>query len=508
MTAVASVESASVSRTSALPPAYLRPVVAVAGVFVGLELLFASRYGIHRDELYFLACARHLAWGYVDQPPLVPAVARVSTAMFGTSAFSLRLLPAIVGGACVCITAFIARELGGGRQAQVLAALAAATSAQVLAIVHLLSTAAFDLFFWAAITFWFVRLVRTADPRWWLAIGATTGAALLNKYNVAFLLFALVVGLIAGRRADLLRSKWTVGGAAIAVVLVAPNLAWNAQHNWAALEMLHSLHAENSTLGASISFIPLQLFVVGPILAPFWIGGWRRLWRDEVGRSYAIAYVTLLVVEALAGAKTYYIAGVYFGLFAGGGVWLEERLASGRARLGTKGIAVCMMVGALISLPLTLPALPERALATSGWEGGINKDLSATVGWKPIVRQLAQVMRSLPAAERDHVVIFTGDYGAAGAVDLYGRSLGLPTAISGHNNYWIWGPRGAPSDGTTIAVNVDRSHLETIFASVEPAGTVATPHGVWTEERGAPIFVCRNQRVPWLAAWASAKHYG
>jgi 4-amino-4-deoxy-L-arabinose transferase-like glycosyltransferase len=475
---------------------------------VAVELAVSARYGIHRDELYFLQCAHHLAWGYVDQPPLVPLIARIETALFGTSASALRVAPAFAGGACVVLSGMMAREFGGARRAQVLAALAAATSAQVLATVHLLSTAAFDLFFWALLSLMFIRLLRTRDTRLWLAIGVVAGLGALNKYNIAFAAFALCVGLFLSGHRALFRGKHFAYCVAIAALLVLPNVAWNARHDWAAISMLHALHTENSTLGASIGFIPAQLFVVGPVLAPFWIGGLVRLWRHEIGRMIALAYLTLLALDTLSGAKSYYLGGIYFALFAGGGLWVEERVNRRRSSRGAGWIAAAMVIGALVSVPLTLPVLPVNTLAKSGWEGNINKDLSATVGWRPLVAQIAQTVAALPPARRTRIVIFTGDYGAAGAIDLFGSHYGLPHAVSGHNNYWWWGPPRGMDGATTIAIDLDRSYLETIFADVRAAGTVATPHNVWTEERGDQIWICTGQRITWDRAWPAARHYG
>ncbi len=491
-----------------LPPFAVSRVLGVATLLVALELMVAARYGFHRDELYFLACARHLAWGYVDQPPLVPAVARVATALFGPSVVGLRVLPALAGGVAVVLTALTARELGGGRRAQTLAALAAATSAEMLATWHLLSTAAFDLLFWVTITFLVVRLVRTADQRLWLAVGAATGVGLLNKYNVAFLVAGLVFGLLAGGRGRVLRGGWPWAGAALALAVWSPNLVWNAQHHWAALAMLRALHRENANLAASLTFIPAQLIIVGPVLVVFWLGGLRWLCRNALGRPLALAYGALVVLDVLSGAKSYYLGGMYFALFAAGGVWVEQRL-SGRHRPHTvRRLAVGMVAAAAVVLPLALPILPVGAQAHSGWEANINKDLSATVGWQRVVRQVAGVASTLTPTERAHLVVFTGDYGAAGTVDLYGHRYGLPHAISGHNNYWWWGP-GAATDGTTtIAVNLDKAYLQTIFADVTLAGTVDTGHGIWTEEGGDPIWICRHQKIPWALAWSTARHYG
>jgi 4-amino-4-deoxy-L-arabinose transferase-like glycosyltransferase len=493
---------------NALPAVATAPVLWVAAGFVALELAVSARYGFHRDELYFLACARHMAWGYVDQPPFVPAVAWFSTHLFGTSTVAIRLMSAIAAGVTVTLTALMARELGGGHKAQTLAALAAATSSQVMAIFHVLSTAAFDTMFWAAITFVLLRLLRTDDERLWLAVGALAGVGLLNKFNVAFLLTAVAVALLISGRARMFRSGWLWAGAVLALVIWAPNVLWNAQHDWAAVSMMHSLHSENSNLGAVIGFVPSQFVVVGPLLIVFWVAGLRRLLATSFARALGIAYLILLVVYALSGAKSYYLAGMYFVLFAGGGVWAEERLDRERPPRGIRRWVALMLVGALFALPLVLPVLPETALARGAWESNINKDLSATVGWKPFVAQVAAVSRTLPRNERANVVVYTGDYGAAGAIDLWGKQYGLPNAISGHNSYWWWGPKGAHDGATTIAIDLPHDYLATVFTTCALAGSVATPHNVWTEERGDQIWVCRGQRETWKSAWPAARHYG
>jgi 4-amino-4-deoxy-L-arabinose transferase-like glycosyltransferase len=480
----------------------------VAAAFVALEMVVSSRYGFHRDELYFLACARHLGWGYVDQPPLVPAVAWLTVHVLGTSPVALRALPALAGGGAVVVTGLMARELGGDRKAQLLAALAAATSPELLAAFHLLSTAAFDFFFWSVLTFVLLRILRTGNDRLWVVLGVVAGVGLMNKFSVAFLLAAVAAGLLlTGRRREL-ASPWLWAGAGLALIIWLPDIVWNAQHNWAAVSMLRSLHQENGGLGATLEFVPAQLIVVGPVLVVLWVAGLLRLLASPFARSLGVAYLILLVGFALSGAKPYYLGGLYYALFAAGGVWAEERLNRAHPARGVTGWMIPIAMGCLVALPLSLPVLPQSALATGSWEGSINKELSATVGWPDFVGQLARVSDTLPARERSSLVIFTGDYGAAGAVDLWGPAYGLPHAISGHNNYWWWGPAGAHDGATTIAVNLSQGYLRSIFREVTPAGTVTTPGGVWSEERGDPIYICRGQKVSWQAAWPAARHYG
>jgi hypothetical protein len=230
--------------------------------------------------------------------------------------------------------------------------------------------------------------------------------------------------------------------------------------------------------------------------------------RSAFARPLGVAYLVTLGLFTLGGAKSYYLAGMYFVLFAAGGVWAETRLDNRTPAKSLGGWVLLMASGLLVGMPLVLPVLPQSTLPRSGWEGNINKDLSATVGWQGFVRQVAGVSSTLPPAERANLVVFTGDYGAAGAIDLWGAEYGLPRAISGHNTYWWWGPAGAHNGATTIAVDLDRSYLLTIFSVVTPAGVVDSPGGAWTEERGDSIWICRGQKQTWAQAWPAARHYG
>jgi hypothetical protein len=292
----------------------------------------------------------------------------------------------------------------------------------------------------------------------------------------------------------------------LALAIWSPNLAWSAQHQWASVAMLRALHRENSTISASITFLPAQFLIVGPVLAPMWLGGLRRLLRHPLGRPIGVAYLVLVVTFVLSGAKPYYLGGIYFALFAAGGMWADARLDAGVSSLPR--LLRWIAAGEAVAIAFALPVRPVGGLASGAWEGKIDKDLSATVGWDHVVAQIAGIAEGLPAGERAHLVVFTGDYGAAGAVDRFGSRYGLPQAFSGHNSYWWWGPPGAADGATTIAVNLSSGYLGTIFADVTPAGTVDTGHGVWTEERGAPIFICRHQKQAWAAAWPRARHYG
>jgi hypothetical protein len=487
------------------------PVLAVSLATVALLLVVAPRYGYHRDELYFLEAGRHLAWGYVDQPSFVPFVAWLAQRTIGDSPFAIRIFPALADGTVIVLAGLIARRFGGGRFAQLLAAVSAATTGVYLGAGHLLSTTPFDFLFWALILYLVVQILAGDDERLWLAVGAVAGVGLLNKWNVLFLVFGVAIGLLVSGRGRMLQSRWLWGGAAIAIAIWTPNLIWQAQHGWPTLEMLRNLHGENVNDGDQLKFIPLQIVYTGLLVAPIWIAGLRWLFRKPEGRPYraiAWAYVVLFVLFLLTAGKAYYIAGLYAPLYAAGGVITEGWLARREGRFPSPAVLIASMVAiTIVALPFGLPVLPVKVL-----HGGpfldINPELGETVGWPALVDDVARVYRSLPESERRTAVIFTFNYGEAGAIDQLGPALGLPSAFSGHNSYWWWGPPPVARSTTVVVGDAPVSYLEQFWESCSVEGRIDNGIGVPNEEQGQAIWVCRNQRAHWTTIWPDMKHYG
>jgi 4-amino-4-deoxy-L-arabinose transferase-like glycosyltransferase len=479
-------------------------VAGIAAAHVVVQLACSARYGYHRDELYFLATARHLAWGFVDQPPFTPAVARLAGVLFGESLVGLRLFSILASGAVVILGGLLAREFGGGRYAQGLAALCMAVSTFVLIAGHMLGTTAFDQLAWGLCAYLVVRLLRTGDERLWLLVGLVAGVGLLNKHLVLFFGLGLVVGLLATEARRQLRSPRLWAGGALALLIVAPNLLWQVQYGWPTIEMTRNLQARTSGLGTALALVPMQLVMVNPFLAPIWMVGLWWLLRGPDGRRYRAlgwAYVAILLVLVAVGGKFYYLAPMYVVLLGAGAVAAERALRRPARRV----LTVLAVAAGLLTSPIALPVLPPAAL-NSVPVHKLNPELAETLGWQELVDTVAQVYQSLPPEERATAVIFTANYGEAGAIDLLGPARGLPAAISGHNNYWLWGP-GQARVGTTIAVGVRRERLEAVFGEVTLAGRIANAYGVDNGEQGAPVWLCRQQKLSWVEAWPSVKHY-
>src|SRR5215472_527149 len=413
----------------ATPPAtglapFDRRVIAVGAVVFALLLAFSTRYGFHRDELYFLECARHLQASYVDQPVLTPLLAWVSLKLFGVSVLGLRMWPALAAWATVVIAGLTAREFGGRRRAQLLAAVATATMPVVLGAGHLFGPTAFDVLAWAGLALVVVRIGRTGETRWWLLGGLVLGLGLANKHSVGFFAVALLIGapLSGGRR--LVLNRWFLAGAAIAAAFTIPDIWWQAQHQWSTIAMTRALAQENGGLVNVANWIVGQLLMTALATVVVWIAGLRYLWRSgrPLWRALAWAYAILFVFFALStGGKIYYLGGAYIYLLAAGAVAIEGWLAARKARV--RALLLATALTAALALPVVLPVLPAR---DPGGTEKINAVLAESVGWPQLVGSVRTVWFSLPAGQRANAVIFASNYGEASAINMLGQGTGMP----------------------------------------------------------------------------------
>jgi 4-amino-4-deoxy-L-arabinose transferase-like glycosyltransferase len=480
------------------------PVGIVAAGIAVILFALSSRYGFHRDELYFLVAGAHPAWGYVDQPPLTPIVARTATALFGNTPTGLRVPATLAAAATIVVVALVARELGGGRGAQVLAALCAAVSGFVLAVGHMVSTATFDLLAWVLIAWLALRLLRTGDGRWWLALGAAVGVGTLNKYLVGLLVIALVVAVLAVGPRDVLRGRWLVAGVVIAAVLAAPNLWWQATHGWPQVTVAGGISADDGTENR-VLFVPMQIAFLSPLLVPVWIAGILRLWRDpdlRWARSMAVAYPVLCVLVLASGGKPYYALPLLLVLTAAGCEPLV-RWARGRWRVAT--VVVVGVVAAAMSAVITLPVLPADSLSVPN---AINEEQGEQLGWPQLTSAVAAGWSAIPAAQRSRAVIFAENYGEAGAIARYGPARGLPEPYSGHMSNADWGPPPDSSNGPVVVVNQEGDQgIGRFFTGCHVVGHVDTGRNVDNQEQGAPVTLCSGTTRPWSALWPSLRHY-
>ena len=464
-----------------------RGVWLIAAATAAFHLATATIYGYHRDEVYYLASGRRLAWGYVDHPPLTPLLYRVSADLFGTSRFDLRIVPAVLSAVIVVLTARLAREMGAGRQGMILAAVAAAVGPMFLTLGHFLSTVDMELVLWTAAAILLVRLLNGGDARLWVAVGAVLGLAMLDKWTTSLFVVGVGAGLLAVPERRILRTPWVVVGAVVAFAVWLPNLLWQAGHGFPQFEV-----AANLRTPEAIATIPYQVVFFGAAGIILAIPGFLWLWRDEAGRRYrafAIAFVVIVAMVMLSAGKPYY-AGVF------GPVLLAAGAASGQWSFRP---ALAWFVGvAVVSAPFAMPLLP---LSTADATRGANKEIGEMVGWPHVVDVVQGVYRRHPGA-----TVFAANYSEAGILELLGPARGLPQPISGHNTYWYWGhPRGRSPE--TIVVGTSQEYLRRWWGDVQLAATIHTPGGVHNMEDGAPVWVCRDQLADWQTLWPKLRHF-
>ena len=489
---------------------------------LALALPFATRYGIFRDELYYLSCARRLAWGYVDQPPLVAALTALWTALCGDSLFALRLLPALATAATAALAGSLARGLGGGSFAALLAGLATGLAPVVLGLGSVLSMNAFDLLFWARALRLLVALAAGADERLWLAFGAVCGLGLLNKVSLLFLGFGVAVGIVAARRFDLVRTRYFWMGGGLAVALFLPHLVWQQAHGWPTLEFIDNARRLKNLEFSPLGFLVEQVAQTGPLAAPVWIAGLGALGFARRFRPYRLlgwAYLAVLAVMLSTAAKPYYLAPVYPALFAAGAVAIEGFTAARRGVAARRAAARALILGAaLLQAPLARPLLPvERYVAYAAALGEApGTDERHAVGrlpqffadmqeWRELALAVAGAVERLAPEERQRACVFGQNYGEAGAVERFGAELGLPPAISAHNSWFLWGPGGCTGE-VLIVLGDHRERLSELFDEVELGATFDCRDCMPYEDQ-LPIWIARRPRQPLAPLWPTLKSY-
>ena len=487
-----------------------------------LHILFDGRYGYFRDELYYAACGQHLAWGYVDQAPLIAVVARLSRGLFGDSLHALRFFPALAAGAMILLTGWIVRELGGSRYAQVLAATAVLVCPVFLTMDSFLSMNAFEPLFWMLCAAISLRIVRTRNPRLWLLFGPVAGIGILNKHSTLLFGFAFFLSLLVTRERRQLREPliWIAG--LIAFVIFLPNLIWEYKNHWPTIEILRNVDVAKNAHISWLAFIAQQGFLVHPLGAPICLAGLWYFLISKDGKPFRFlgwTYLFLLSELLILRGRIYYLAPIYPMLFAAGAVAMEAWIARAGKDWMKKAVLAPLVVGGMVAAPLAMPILPLDAAASYAnfWDvnkvrvevepsGKLPQLFADMMGWPQQAEVVAGVFHSLPAEDQTRAAILTRNYGQAGAIDYFGPAYGLPRAISGQNNYYLWGPR--QYDGqVVIAVGMRLEDLQPIFGQIEQAATIRDDYAI-PEEDNLPVYICRQPKMTLQQAWPRLKFYG
>ncbi|HVR90296.1 MAG TPA: glycosyltransferase family 39 protein [Novosphingobium sp.] len=480
---------------------------------------FAGRYDLFRDELYFIVCGQHPAFGYADQPPLVPLMAAGLHAL-GHGAWLVRIPAVLAAGLLVYVTIRLVRLLGGGTLAVVMAALAAATAPILMGLSAILGTSGFDPLAWTAIALMLVRAIRHDDNRALIWAGVIAGLDLQIKYSLLLWAVGLAVGIVATPQRALLRRSALWIGLGLGAAIALPSFIWQLRNGLPFLELSAAAASKNADT-ALMPFILNQIVILNPLFAPIWIAGLVAPFavaRLKDLRFLAIAYLVTFAVVRLGHGKDYYLAACYPALFAIGAVALAP-LAKGLVRKAGFALvgALAVAVSALAA-PLALPILsPPRLVAYMGQIGFVpqqqEKSFAGTalpqlfadqLGWHDFTRQVVGAWRRIPADEQAGTAVLVENYGEAAALDIYGAPQGLPPALSGHNQYHLWGLRG---QGPTnlLVIESDPEDLKSFCKDVIVLDSTASPYAM-VHENGKAIAFCRGLHPPLAQLWPSLKH--
>lgn len=484
-------------------------VLAMSAALLVLHCIFNNRYDYFRDEFDYLACAKHLAFGYVDQPPLIPWLARLSLMTLGSSLRAIRFLPALFMSLTIVLTAQIARELGGRAFALICAASAAIAAPIYLNDGSMLTTNCMEPLLWTGCAYFAIRATKHDEPRDWLWFGFVAGIGMEEKYSIAVFGFGIVVGLLLAGQRRVVFNKWMWIGGLAAFLIFLPNLLWNIHYHWPFVELMHNIKAEGRDVVLSpLGYLAQQCLILQPIVAPLWIAGvfaflfWPRF---HAYRFLGWAYLISLAAFIMLRGKNYYLAPVYPMLLAAGSVLFEHAIDRPRWHWLRPVSVIVILAGGAWLAPVVMPVLPvDKYLAYqeklpfkvprsehSHMGAALPQHYADQFGWHEIVSEVVVAWNRIPAAERADCGIFAQDYGQAGAIDWYGPSYGLPPSLSGHQTWFLWGPRGY-SGNCMIVLDDSRARLEQLFQDVEFVGN--SPDNPYALERNIPVYICRGEK--------------
>jgi len=523
MTSTAVPASASTREKRSFLASGMLIVVAIALAKLVLHCVFNNRYGYFRDEFDYMACGDHLAWGYVDQPPLLPFLVKIGRLALGDSLRSIRFLPALASSAAVIQAAVLARELGGRQFALLLTAVTVVVAPQYLSNGSLLTTNCLEPLLWMGCVYFAILAIKRNDPRYWLWFGVVAGIGMEEKYSIAVLGFGIVVGLLLTEQRRVLADKWIWLGGMAAFLIFLRNLVWNLQHHWPFVQLMRNIKASGRDVALSpFQYFAQQMLLLHPFTAPIWIAGLIALLFSQrlkpyrlLGWCYLVAFTVFVVLKG----KNYYLAPIYPVLLAAGAIVIESGIERSRQTWLKPVIVVLLLAGGAWLAPVVVPVLPVDQFMSymnrlpfktprsehSHMRAVLPQHYADQFGWEEMVATVAQAWYRLSPEERRDCGIFAQDYGQAGAIDFLGRRYGLPPALSGHQTYFLWGPRGY--SGNCLIVLDDRKEiLDQEFELVEYVGKSAdNPHAL---EREIPVFICKGAKFGSLARiWPQLKHW-
>jgi hypothetical protein len=481
-------------------------ILGISLINLFIHVLTNGQYGFFRDELYFIDCSKHLAFGYADMPPLTPFCAKIVISLFGETLQGLRFFPALLSSIMVFLTGLMVKEMGGKLFAQVLASITIIVAPVYLVAGTMFQTIPVDQFFWVLISYLFIRLINTYNQKLWLLIGLVFGLGLLAKYSMAFLAFAIFFGILISQHRIMLTKIWIWFGVAIALLVFLPNILWQIHNDLPVLEHMRALRQDEST--PTLQFLFEQVIILNPLNLPIWVAGILFFFLNEKGKQYQVLvwiYIIALLIFLLMKGKSYYLAPAYPALLAGGSVIIELFIRKKQLDWLKYIIPSLLLLIGTITSPVWLPILSVEKIIKLGI-ANYRYDFREMIGWPELVESVSTVYNTLSAEEKNKTEIITGNYGEAGAINHYRKKYGLPEASSGISSYYYWGPVN-PKASTVIFVGYPEDYLNKYFSDVKVMETITNCYKIDNEELGQLITICRKPIKPISELWEEFKHY-
>ena len=489
-------------------------ILLLLGLALFLIHMFTNhQYGFHQDEMVVVDNAYNLDWGYVEYPPITPFLTRISLDIFGLSLVSARMFAALAQSIIMVLAGLMARELGGKRATQILAAIATAIAPIALVEGATVMYMTFDFLWSVLIAYFAIRMLKSEDPRWWLGIGAAIGLGMMTKFTMAFFAAGIVGGVLLTDVRRYLKSPWLWGGVVLSLLVFLPNMLWQIQHNFISLDFLQGIHARDVEIGRADDYLIEQfVFCANTVVIPLWVAGLYYYFFRQDGKRFRMMgwmFVITFMIYFLAQGRSYYEAPAYPMLIAAGAVvWQEwiDKLSMQKARVALGTTWSILVVGAVFAGTLALPIPPINSPLFNA-VSEVHDLFTEQIGWQDMVKTIGDIYAGLPAEEKARSGILTQENDEAAALNLYGGEYGLPKAISGSDTFWLRG-YGNPPPETLIIVGIEHPYIDLFFEQCTMAGTVTNSYGIKNDlTNPSGIYVCRKARLLWPEIWKRIKHY-
>jgi len=501
-------------------------LIAIGAVYLSVQIITGGNYPIFRDEYYYIDCAKHIAFGYVDHPSLSIAVLTIWKFIFGDSQFSIRIIPALLGALTIILGGFIASEMGGSKKAQIFTAISVLCSPAYLGLASIYSMNSFDLVFWALMFYGIIKIINTGNEKLWLWFGLIAGLGLMNKISVGYLGAGLVIAMLITKERKWFRNKYFWFGGIIAGIIFLPYIIWNMQNDFASIEFIHNATKFKNVYMPPLDFLKEQILQMNPINAPVWITGIAALFISKTHSKYraiAITYIVILIILLLNNGKPYYLAAAYISLIPAGSIVLTEFFERKRLKFLIPAYAVILIIVETLLSPVILPVLSPDGLAayidkigmkpSSGEkskQGILPQFMADHFGWEELAQEMSRVYNALSEDEKKKTVIAVSNYGEASSLNYYAKKYGLPKVYCAHNNHWIWAyDYGFDGIENIIILGGKREdHLEK-FDNVTEAGKTADNPYAMPYETNLPIFIARRLKpeINLKEVWKKQKEF-